>query len=325
VSPQLSEMLARGSPPLIRGLGLLYARLMLPPSEHWRWLGQWLDDESPLPLGPPVAVCDVAAELLESPTFRGLRLPRVPVPAARLTRAQVLLARSCRELVAFNRAHAAAFLPGVRVVAVSSDDGEWHTAELLSLARGPDAGGFSEGEAWWVRFPEYGSDDVCGPGQLRLCPGQGAPTPEEAGVRLPLTLEQAKAEAAAAEREAAAGGRGGGAMPRGGANHRGARPAVGGGGGGGDGARGRGGAARGGGRDDLDGGARRRRRPGAAGPGRAGGDAAGRDGSMRDDRGGGYGDGRDDRGGGYGDRRDDRGGGYGDSRRTGDEGRRRRR
>ncbi|KAA0176352.1 hypothetical protein FNF27_02048 [Cafeteria roenbergensis] len=327
---QLMGLLARSSAPLVRGAALLYARLLLPPSDLWQWIGKWVEDGTSVqiePRGPPGTVGEVARELLEATSFRGLRLPRIPIPLARELRAHLLVMEASRPLVEFNRSHPDALAPGKEVMAVSSDDSAWHPARLLEPARGPDLGHHLEGQAWWVVFPEYGNNDVCGLGEIRVLPGQGVPSPDEAGVPLPPTVEEATEAARAADRDGAAAS--GKAYARGVksfsqslvevqdiAVRSGAAAASSRGAGRCDEDRRGAAAVRPRGHDDLDGGARRRKRvrPAAEGPpaGRAGG------GSGYDDRraggGGGYDDRRAGGGGGYDDRRAGGGGGYDDRR-----------
>lgn len=93
---QLIGLCTHTDSPFIRGIGLMYARFTLPPSDLWDWFESYLDDEEEIDVkaggGHVMTIGDVATHFLTKLEWYSTLFPRIPVPIQKQIE-QNLLAR----------------------------------------------------------------------------------------------------------------------------------------------------------------------------------------------------------------------------------------
>jgi len=81
------KLLTHKDSPYIRGIGLLYLRLLLDPKQLWEWMSPYLDDtellNAAIDKSQTTTIGEFARKLLVENHYFGLTMKRLPVPVAR--------------------------------------------------------------------------------------------------------------------------------------------------------------------------------------------------------------------------------------------------
>lgn len=189
---QMKGLLATTDNAFVRAIGFLYLRYTCPPTDLWKWVEPYLEDEEVFaPLSDQTVTMTVGAyvtKLLTDMQYYGTTLPRIPVPIERKMKVLLLLLNEKKARRQANlRAQAQGkFAVGTKVRAIYSDEENepaWYEAVIESHEEGGgnDGSGGGEENKYYVRFPEYGNTEYLDLGDMELLDGGNTTVEEEEG------------------------------------------------------------------------------------------------------------------------------------------------
>jgi len=157
---QLDELLT-SEEGVLRGLGFLYVRFLIPPKKLWYWFKNCFADPTPIPIGNNGETTEPARDfikrILKEQKYQGYALPKIPIPVHRQYRKKILL----MELLSDgNRKYERYLKKGNVVKAQYAEDTEFYDAEIEEID--DDTGIYT------VNFTDYDErQDVC-LGQIKI-------------------------------------------------------------------------------------------------------------------------------------------------------------
>lgn len=167
---QMNGMLDSKNSPLIRAIGLLYLRYVLPPADLWKWYEPYLEnDEEFNPSSDKsinMTIGEYCIKLLTDMSYYGTTLPRIPVLIERKIRVMLLLLdqKKKRRNQNMRSYEKGLFQTGAQVKAIYSDqenEPAWYEAVIESIDEDNDM-------KFWVKFPEYGNTEYVDLGDMEL-------------------------------------------------------------------------------------------------------------------------------------------------------------
>lgn len=165
---QMQTLLDHPDSPYIRAIGMLYLRYTCPPTELWKWMELYLDDEeqfTPSPDASAMSFGEFTIKLIKEMPYFGTQLPRIPVLIERKMKVQLLLHGEKKKRAVANLMIKGRLRKGVKVRAIYADeenDPAWYEATIDSVVSDDQGGGY------WVTFPEYGNSALVGLGEIQL-------------------------------------------------------------------------------------------------------------------------------------------------------------
>lgn len=158
--PQLASLL-ESEEGVLRGIGFLYIRFLIPPKKLWFWFKNSFADTTPIPIGNNGETTELARDfvkrILKEQKYQGYSLPKIPIPVHREYRKKILLMDILQD---GNRKYERNLRKGTVVKAQYAEDTEFYDAEIESIDE--DTGTYS------VNFTDYDEDqDVC-LGQIKI-------------------------------------------------------------------------------------------------------------------------------------------------------------
>jgi pre-mRNA-splicing factor 38B len=179
---QMKGLLGTSDCPNVRAIGFLYLRYTCPPAELYKWYEPYLEDTEEFAPGADKSVTMTIGEyctrLLTDMQYYGTTLPRIPVPIERKIKVLLLLLEEKKKRRKSNLRdkERGLFAVGAKVRAIYSDDANepaWYEAVIDSIDNED-----TEGNTFWVTFPEYGNTEKVDLGDMELLPAPGAATGE---------------------------------------------------------------------------------------------------------------------------------------------------
>jgi len=161
LSISLLEELLSSKKSIVKGLGMLYVRLLVPPKELFQWFKRILHDHTRIQVnnneGPSETIAEYAFRLLKDIKYYGHALPKIPVPIHRLYRKK-LLGMKIQEKR--NRRYRSIIRPGEKVMAMYHEDTNFYAATIER---------FQEKTGnWLVHFTDYDEKQDCSLGQIKI-------------------------------------------------------------------------------------------------------------------------------------------------------------
>jgi len=144
---------------VVKGLGFLFIRIMIPSKRLWYWFKNSFHDAAPIPISPDESIPArrFVARLLRENRFQGQTLPTIPIPVHREYRKKLLL----MELLEKNNRKYQRFLTvGTEVLAQYQEDTEFYLAVIDEFLE--DSGNYM------VSFSEYNETQEVALGQIKL-------------------------------------------------------------------------------------------------------------------------------------------------------------
>lgn len=164
LSISLLEEMLNSNKSNVKGLGMLYIRLLVPPKELFQWFKRILHDQTRIQAsneGPSETIAEYAFRLLKDIKYYGHALPKIPVPIHRLYRKK-LLGMKIQEKR--NRRYRAILRPGEKVMAMYHEDTNFYAA---TIERFEETTG-----NWLVHFTDYDEKQECSLGQIKISRGR---------------------------------------------------------------------------------------------------------------------------------------------------------
>jgi len=160
LSISLLEQLLSSNNSILKGLGMLYVRLLVPPKELFQWFKRMLHDHTRIQAnneGPTETIAEFAFRLLKDIKYYGHALPKIPVPIHRLYRKK-LLGMKIQEKR--NRRYRSILRTGENVMAMYHEDTNFYAATIEK---------FQEKTGnWLVHFTDYDEKQECSLGQIKI-------------------------------------------------------------------------------------------------------------------------------------------------------------
>jgi len=156
--PDLMDMITNNNG-VIKGLGFLFIRIMIPSKRLWYWFKNSFHDAAPIPISPEerIPARRFVTRLLRENKFQGQTLPIIPIPVHREYRKKLLL----MELLEKNNRKYERFLKvGTEVLAQYQEDTEFYPAVIEEFLE--DSGNYL------VSFSEYNEEQEVALGQIKL-------------------------------------------------------------------------------------------------------------------------------------------------------------
>lgn len=189
---QLNGLLTYSQNVYVRAIGLLYLRYVCPPTDLWKWVEPYVeDDQDILPSSDrnvKMTIGGFTVKLLTEMQFYGSTLPRIPLLIERKIKVFLLLLEEKKKRRLLNLRMLDRFVVDSNVEAIYSDDANepaWYSAVITSIAEDDEAEGNREDNTkprkigipsakgvkrhmFWVTFPEYGNNECVDLGDMRL-------------------------------------------------------------------------------------------------------------------------------------------------------------
>jgi len=156
--PNLKDMITNNNG-VVKGLGFLFIRLMVPSKRLWYWFKNSFHDAAPIPISSEESIPArrFVKRLLRENKFQGQTLPTIPIPVHRAYRKKLLL----MDLLEKNNRKYERFLKvGTEVLAQYQEDTEFYPAVIEEFLE--DCGNYL------VSFSEYNEEQEVSLGQIKL-------------------------------------------------------------------------------------------------------------------------------------------------------------
>jgi len=154
------EELLNSKIPLMKGLGLLWVRHMVPPKELFHWYKHVLHIQTRIQAnndGQSETVSAFAIRLLRDLKYYGHALPKIPVPVHRLYRKKLLGIKIQEKR---NRRYQSILKPGEDVMAMYHEDTEFYAATIERYN--------NKSGNYFVHFSDYDEKQECSLGQIKI-------------------------------------------------------------------------------------------------------------------------------------------------------------
>mmetsp|Transcript_60413 Transcript_60413/g.118907 ORF Transcript_60413/g.118907 Transcript_60413/m.118907 type:complete len:562 (+) Transcript_60413:55-1740(+) len=175
---QMNGLLATTDCANVRAIGLLYLRYTCPPTDLFKWYEPYLEDPEVFSPGADKSVTTTIGEyctkLLVDMQYFGTTLPRIPVPIERKMKVFLLLLEEKKKRRRTNQRdkERGLFSVGAKVRAIYADEDNepaWYEAVIDSVDEE-----CTDGNKFWVTFPEYGNTEKVDLGDMELLPAPGS-------------------------------------------------------------------------------------------------------------------------------------------------------
>lgn len=159
--PDLKDMITNNNG-VVKGLGFLFIRIMIPSKRLWYWFKNSFHDAAPIPISSEESIpaSRFVKKLLRENKFQGQTLPTIPIPVHRAYRKKLLL----MDLLEKNNRKYERFLKvGTEVLAQYQErleDTEFYPAVIEEFLE--DSGNYL------VSFSEYNEEQEVALGQIKL-------------------------------------------------------------------------------------------------------------------------------------------------------------
>jgi len=156
--PDLKDMITNNNG-VVKGLGFLFIRIMIPSKRLWYWFKNSFHDAAPIPISSEekIPASRFVKKLLRENKFQGQTLPTIPIPVHREYRKKLLL----MDLLEKNNRKYERFLKvGTEVLAQYQEDTEFYPAVIEEFLE--DCGNYL------VSFSEYNEEQEVTLGQIKL-------------------------------------------------------------------------------------------------------------------------------------------------------------